>query len=113
MLSPLFCLRQYVEASALQDIYIAEKSYPHGFYRLLSIVPLTLEAVRAPMEQSRCTKRKLQLELINADSQLQWLAEQHPESAFTIQQLQDKMARIFHLSEGLDVDEFCRNPFQT
>jgi hypothetical protein len=123
---PLFSALQYVEdTSACLVIIIAKKYSEYGIGNSLTeaktpfkgVVPSAIGSVPASMEDkkfSRCTKRKLQLELINADCQLQWLAEQHHDSAFTIQSIQDKLGRIFHLSEGLDIDQFCStNPFAT
>jgi hypothetical protein len=65
----------------------------------------------AEKSNSRCTKQKLQLEVINMDSQLQTLLHRHPESRTTIQHLQDRLGVMFHLIGGVDIERFCSNEF--
>lgn len=93
MLPPLFGLRQYRESSACLVIYIAKKSSEYGIEKPITeakkpVVPSSSKSLPSSMEKSKpCIKQKIQLEIINADSQLQTLLRRHPESSITIEHL--------------------------
>jgi hypothetical protein len=56
-------------------------------------------------------KQKLQIEIINADAYLEHFTTHYPQSRPVVDHLRDALGQIMHLSEGVDVTEFCQSQF--